>query len=100
MGRYAISNTIRSVLKLDNVRSEHYNTLFHCTVTNTFGTDSMAYRLVTPGRPERPNNVQAIAVDDTSIELTWTPGFDGGYEQQFYVKVSYSCLEEDLSPEY
>ena len=43
-GKYDFSNTMESVLRLDNVRTEHYSSLFHCTATNEFGYDTMVYR--------------------------------------------------------
>ena len=46
-----------SVLKLDNVRSEHYSTVFTCIANNSFGTDATDIRLVAPGKPDPPSEV-------------------------------------------
>ena len=52
-------------------------------------------RLEHPGRPEKPYHVEVMARDDTSVGIMWTPGFDGGYEQRFYVQVfDYSTMKQ------
>ena len=40
-----------------------------------------------PGPPQSPKRVDVTAVDDTSISLAWTPGFNGGYNQSFDIQV-------------
>ena len=45
------------------------------------------FQIVKPGPPEEPKNLEVTAVDDTSINLQWTPGFDGGYNQSFDIQV-------------
>ncbi|XP_060590725.1 cell adhesion molecule DSCAM-like [Ruditapes philippinarum] len=39
------------------------------------------------GRPDPPKDF-ANGVTDTSITVEWKEGFDGGYEQTFYIKVN------------
>jgi len=43
---------------------------------------------VTAAYPDTPQNLQVVSATWESIELQWTPGFDGGYEQEFVVVVS------------
>ena len=45
------------------------------------------FQIVQPGPPEEPKNLNVNHVFDTSINLEWTPGFDGGYNQTFDIQV-------------
>ena len=47
----------------------------------------MYFQIVKPGPPQSPKRVDVTAVDDTSISLAWTPGFNGGYNQSFDIQV-------------
>ena len=76
-----------SVLKLDNVRSEHYSTVFTCIANNSFGSDHTDILLVAPGRPDPPSEVDVVSTSHDRVALTWIPGFDGGYNQTFVVSV-------------
>jgi len=42
---------------------------------------------MTAAYPDAPQNVQVMSQTWDSIELQWTPGFDGGYEQEFVVVI-------------
>ena len=43
---------------------------------------------MTAAYPDAPRNLQVISKTWESIELQWTAGFDGGYEQEFVVVVT------------
>ena len=79
--------TYDSVLVLDNVRSDHYHTVFRCEATNRYGAASHTIELVKPGAPDMPKNVELTAVDDTRVSLAWVPGFNGGFNQTFDIRV-------------
>lgn len=66
--------TYDSVLKLDNVRSEHYKTIFTCVANNSYGTDTHQIRLVPPGKPDPPSEVDIVATTANSVTLSWIPG--------------------------
>ena len=58
----------------------------HCE-SETYYVSLLMFQIVKPGPPEEPKNLEVTAVDDTSINLQWTPGFDGGYNQSFDIQV-------------
>ena len=80
-------NTFCSQLNIDNIRTEHYSTLFRCNATNSYGTDEIFYKIVRPGSPGTPEELSAENITDTSIQLTWRPGFNGGASQKYFVQV-------------
>jgi hypothetical protein len=80
-------DTFCSELNLDNVRTEHYSTLFRCNATNTYGTDEIFYKIVRPGSPGTPQELSAENITDTSIQIAWRPGFNGGASQKYFVQV-------------
>ena len=86
-GRQYHSATYDSILEIDNIRTEHYSTHFRCEAVNRYGAASVDIEIVKPGPPEIPQDVDVTAVDDTSISLSWTPGFNGGYNQSFDIHV-------------
>lgn len=38
------------------------------------------------GKPDPPTDVKVLNVTDSSVILTWSPGFDGGLAQQFNIR--------------
>ncbi|XP_040567754.1 nephrin isoform X2 [Lepeophtheirus salmonis] len=76
-----------SVLRLDHVRPEYYSTIFRCIASNKFGEDIHTVELVPRGKPDPPINVRFLASNHNSVTLTWDPGFDGGYNQTYFVTV-------------
>jgi hypothetical protein len=82
-----LESTYESVLEIDNIRTEHYSTLFRCEAINKYGAASHDIHIVKPGPPETPRHLEVTAIDDTSINLAWLPGFDGGYNQSFDIQV-------------
>ena len=43
-GRYDVTNTLRSFLRIDNVRNVHYQTLFRCNAANQYGEHTLYFR--------------------------------------------------------
>jgi len=43
---------------------------------------------VAAAQPDAPQNLQVMSSTWHSVELRWTPGFDGGYQQDFVVVVT------------
>jgi len=56
------------------------------------------YCRLTAAYPDAPQDLQVMSETWESVELQWTPGFDGGYEQEFVVVVL--SLSSQLSPVY
>jgi len=42
---------------------------------------------LTAAYPDTPQYLEVMSKTWESIELQWTPGFDGGYEQEFVVVI-------------
>jgi len=42
---------------------------------------------VTAAYPDPPQHLEVMSKTWQSVELRWTAGFDGGYEQQFVVVI-------------
>ena len=82
-----INHVVCSEINIDNVRTEHYSSLFRCNANNSYGTDAVYFKIVRPGSPERPTLVTAENVTDTSMEIVWRPGFNGGSKQVFFLQV-------------
>jgi len=43
---------------------------------------------VAAAQPDAPRNLQVMSSTWHSVELRWTPGFDGGYQQDFVIVVT------------
>ena len=60
---------------------------FRCEAANKYGIASHDIWVVKPGPPATPKKLDVTAIDDTSINLAWIPGFNGGYNQSFDIQV-------------
>ena len=52
----------------------------------------------TAAYPDAPQNLRVMSETWESVELQWTPGFDGGYQQEFVVVVT--MLSSQQNPVY
>ncbi|XP_077564218.1 nephrin-like [Haemaphysalis longicornis] len=75
----------RSTLVVQRVGSADYGR-YTCTARNELGSDWSRFAVRPRGRPDPPTAVRALNVSHTSALLIWSPGFDGGLEQQFRVR--------------
>ncbi len=50
------------------------------------GLERSAVYLNVTSRPDPPSYLQILNVTYNSVNLTWTPGFDGGYDQTFKIR--------------
>ncbi|CAK8692716.1 unnamed protein product [Clavelina lepadiformis] len=72
-------------LSVDAIRKQHHGA-WQCVLSNVVGdvtTDVMV--VVTSSTPQDVENVSAVAWNETSVRVSWTPGFDGGFSQHFVV---------------
>ncbi|KAH8023593.1 hypothetical protein HPB51_014842 [Rhipicephalus microplus] len=72
----------RSTLSVERVESGDYGR-YTCTARNELGSDWSRFTVLPRGKPEPPTAVRALNVSHSSVLLVWSPGFDGGLEQQF-----------------
>ncbi|XP_075748592.1 nephrin-like [Rhipicephalus microplus] len=75
----------RSTLFVERVESGDYGR-YTCTARNELGSDWSRFTVLPRGKPEPPTAVRALNVSHSSVLLVWSPGFDGGLEQQFRVR--------------
>jgi len=45
--------------------------------------------------PDRPQNLELLSETWQSIELQWTAGFDGGYQQEFFIVVTIPSTQQE-----
>jgi len=57
---------------------------YSCKALNSQGAKRTIIALVKKGKPERPENVRAVAKGYDMITLAWDKGFNGGYEETTY----------------
>ncbi|XP_052804588.1 hemicentin-1-like isoform X2 [Mya arenaria] len=58
---------------------------YQCDVTNNKGQARKNITLSKKGKPEAPSGLNALAKTWESVHLQWTPGFNGGLTQGFFV---------------
>ncbi|XP_077524677.1 nephrin-like [Amblyomma americanum] len=75
----------RSTLVVERVDSGDYGR-YTCTARNELGSDWSRFTVRPRGKPDPPTSVRALNVSHSSVLLVWSPGFDGGLEQQFRVR--------------
>ncbi|XP_068687443.1 protein turtle homolog B-like isoform X1 [Montipora foliosa] len=66
------------------------NERFYCIAVNFLGRDTQRYRIRERGAPDAPQDVKLVSfqVPDAktvSVNVSWTPGYDGGFSQVFTI---------------
>ncbi|KAK3759305.1 hypothetical protein RRG08_021251 [Elysia crispata] len=83
--RFFYVNGTSSTLVIKNVQQGDFGD-YVVSVANTQGTDNITFGLVTEGPPYKPGRLTAVPVSPGVVELTWSPGFNGGDDQQFVIE--------------
>lgn len=83
-----------STLWIMELNEMDYSRRIRCRVTNQLGHDSIYITLSTPTSPDVPTQLEALKVTNNTVTLGWMPGFDGGSDQIFELK-----LQKDGSKE-
>jgi len=73
-----------SVLTVTRVRGTSYGE-YTCRALNTVGAQRTKIVMQRKGPPEPPTNVAATDVGADFAMLEWSPGFDGGHQDTFYI---------------
>lgn len=63
---------------------------FYCVAVNLLGSDNQQYTIRKRGIPDKPINVDVKSFQDqnsktVSVNVSWTPGYSGGYDQEFTI---------------
>ena len=70
---------------MKNVSSKDYG-IFDCIAQNEMGLERYSIYLNVTSRPDPPSYLKILNVTYNSVNLTWTPGFDGGFNQTFKIR--------------
>ncbi|XP_052806548.1 synaptogenesis protein syg-2-like [Mya arenaria] len=73
--------------KLNITKQEELGT-YNLFVRNSIGSRSLSLILIPEGPPGRLKIISINNVQQTSVVVTWTRGFHGGFNQSVYVEVS------------
>ena len=77
--------TWQSELLVKNVSSNDYGT-YECVAQNEMGLERYKIYLNVTSKPDPPSYLKILNVTYNSVNLTWTPGFDGGFDQTFKIR--------------
>ncbi|XP_037715828.1 nephrin isoform X2 [Drosophila subpulchrella] len=75
-----------SALLIENTSADDYGQ-YECVVRNALGQASTTLEFSKPSRPDAPLQLRVGNVSDTGVELNWTPGFDGGMQTYFRLRL-------------
>ena len=73
------------MLFVKNVTSKDYG-IYDCIAQNEMGLERYSIYLNVTSRPDPPSYLKILNVTYNSVNLTWTPGFDGGFNQTFKIR--------------
>uniref|UniRef100_A0A7E4VGA4 Nephrin n=1 Tax=Panagrellus redivivus TaxID=6233 RepID=A0A7E4VGA4_PANRE len=76
-----------STLWIMDLNEMDYSRRVRCRVSNQLGHDSIYITVSTPSAPDVPSNLEVIRVTNDSVALGWQPGFDGGADQVFELRL-------------
>lgn len=94
--------TWQSELLVKNVTSNDYG-LYDCIAQNEMGLERYPIYLNVTSRPDPPSYLRILNVTYNSVNITWTPGFDGGFAQTFKIRYQREGADNyqyvDVTPE-
>ncbi|KAH3704012.1 hypothetical protein DPMN_079067, partial [Dreissena polymorpha] len=74
----------RGILEIQSVTAGDFGQ-YDCQVTNNKGQTSASVQLSRKSTPEQPSDVISLERTWESVQLQWTPGFNGGFVQAFFI---------------
>jgi hypothetical protein len=86
-------NLYESVLTINDLNGSDLNKTYECEAINELGSSRVKVELVSLSKPEKPNDLRALFVNFMMIQLTWSPGFDGGIQQEYTLSVNGTLFE-------
>lgn len=78
-------NGTTSTLTIENVQLTDYGD-YVVTIANEKGTSNITFSLVPQSAPYVARDLTTRPVDANTVEVTWSPGFNGGDTQQFLLE--------------
>ena len=76
----------KSTLYIQNVGSSDYGS-YKCVATNALGSDEHTVVLDVKSHPDPPVDLHSIGVTYEAVNLSWQPGFDGGFTQSYRLRI-------------
>jgi len=80
------SGTWLSELEINPVENSDF-TKYRCLANNSLGVDSHVIRMVHNSEPDPITRLEVKQFENRTVRLRWEPGFNGGFDQQFYYRV-------------
>ncbi|XP_076088315.1 neural cell adhesion molecule 1-like [Mytilus galloprovincialis] len=77
-------NVIKKTFKIVLDKAEDFND-YTITACNKKGCNAYMVMIKSANRPEPPTNVSVLPYE-TYLEVSWCPGFDGGFSQTFVIE--------------
>ncbi|XP_069180503.1 nephrin isoform X2 [Procambarus clarkii] len=77
--------TYESVLLVKNITNKDYG-FFECQAQNPLGSSRSAIHLDGTSKPDTPLDLKVVNFTHNSVDVQWTPSFDGGLPQKFRVR--------------
>lgn len=90
-------NLFESVLTIQSVSETDLNTKYECEAMNQLGVNRWEIELVRESAPERPSELRVDFVDFMRATVSWTPGFDGGRPQSFFLEFENSSTPFEIA---
>jgi hypothetical protein len=82
-------NVYESTLLIHDVTlSSDLNRVYKCEAYNLLGLSAVEIELVPLSRPDPPTSLRVLYLDYETVTLTWSAGFDGGFEQTFQLQIN------------
>ncbi|XP_054154061.1 nephrin-like isoform X2 [Oppia nitens] len=75
----------QSVLIILDVQSQDYGA-YQCIARNDLGFDAITIQLNRTSKPDPPLALRILNITESSVQLRWIPGFDGGIGQDFRLR--------------
>ncbi|SPP75591.1 blast:Nephrin [Drosophila guanche] len=75
-----------SALLIENTSADDYGQ-YECVVRNALGQASITLEFSKPSRPDTPLQLRVGNVSDTGVELMWSPGFNGGMQTYYRLRL-------------
>jgi hypothetical protein len=78
--------TWQSELKVKNIALRDYGH-YGCAASNMWGTSQHQVILSATSKPDPPQRLRVLSSTYNSVILTWQPGFNGGFQQYFRIRL-------------
>lgn len=76
-----------STLWIMDLNEMDYSRRVRCRASNQLGHDIVYVTVSTPSAPDVPTQLEVLKVGNTSATISWMPGFDGGADQVFELRL-------------